>query len=441
MAQKLSEDKLREIIRAEMKNVGAEEEAERAEESRAKAKEANKDLSEAEVAQKAHNMVQARAQHGGGGDADQTRAAAKFLGYAFGAIDKGLKPSLDNIAKVAAEGGSVYNKTLPVDKGFSQAVTKIQEYSGTDADGGFLARPKYMDQFIAGLYENNAIMNSGPMIVNLRKGEELRMDKLSGSVTVEWAGETGDIDASEVQFDQPTLSEKKLKALVIATEDLIRKADRDVISIIEEDLVSSVREKMEDGLLNGSGTGTPSQVAGLRTLVDAAHEDEISKAGSTSSVQEKISDLLDMKAKLAAEKIPFNRRGYIMQWRTIYHLMGLRGTDSFLFRDEIAQGRLMGDSLEGTNAFPTNLDDSGDATGDETDIVYAEFSEVVVAQFGDVRAYEATQGQVNDETSTARNLLTEELRALLLVRGFDQQTRRGGKEIAVKIGVDWSVES
>lgn len=140
--------------------------------------------------------------------------------------------------------------------------------SGTYAGMGSLVRPQWASDFIELLRVKTSVRKAGARSVT--GAARLEFDGQATSGTAYWGTETGNIPASNPTTNKPlTLTEKKLTALSVIPNDLIRNASISADQFVLDDLTQVVA--IEEDLQFFYGPGTVNRPLGLAFQIAAAN--------------------------------------------------------------------------------------------------------------------------------------------------------------------------
>lgn len=254
------------------------------------------------------------------------------------------------------------------------------------AEGGHLLIEELSEDFIELLREDSVMERLGPVNVPLDMGT-LRMPKLTGGSSGSWIGENDDAPKTQPAFGSITLSAKKYASLVPVSNDLIRRAGPQVERIVREDLVADIAEATDIANIRGPGTG--GEPKGLRNLAAAS---QVVAVNATTNLGTVTSDLGGRIQALMDAKVRMRRSGWIMEPRTWRALITVRdGNGNLVFQPEMKDKTLMGFPFEITSQIPRNL-----GAGDETELYFAEFSNVVVGRATNILITASDQASYNN---------------------------------------------
>ena len=104
--------------------------------------------------------------------------------------------------------------------------------------------------------------------------------------------------------------------------------------------------------------------------------------------------------------------GWALAPRSYMKLFGLRDGNGNKVYPEMAQGQLKGWPIKHTTTIPTNLDTSGNATNNETEIYFADWNDVVIGEsdmmaiaFSNEAAYKDAGGNMVSAFSRNQSLI------------------------------------
>jgi len=341
--------------------------------------------------------------------------AARFLRAL--AVGKG---NIDKAAKVVKDKWG--------DDEFSKQLLESEYESG-----GVLVPDEYVAEIIDLLRAQSTVRAMGATTMPMNSGS-MTIPKLTQGATSTYIGENQRGGASQPEFGSIQLSAKKLKTLVPISNDLLRDSTPQADTIVRDDLVQAMGLKEDIAFLRYDGT--EDKPKGMYYWAD---DDHVFGAGDISSdeLDTVTNDLTQAIYKLAGSDVPMANPGWIFAPRTQFYLMKLRdGNGNYVFRDELMDGTLMGYPFMTTTQIPINLDASGGGDNDETEIYFADFAQLIIAENTDLIidvSSEATYYDGSQQVSAFDNDLT--LMRALARHDFGS---RHEEAIAVVEEVDWA---
>ena len=272
-------------------------------------------------------------------------------------------------------------------KGMYPDDTEVQDLlkqlsATTPSEGGFLIAEQYSRDIIPLLSSKTAVLELGARRIPI-PGGNLNMPKLTTGATSYYAGENSNATKSQQVFGNVKLSSKKLITLVPVSNDLIRNSSPEADTIVRDDMVNSMRLKIDYTAMYGDGTVyTPLGIKKSITAVSSA----ISIATGTSTLTADIPGT--MVGQLMTNNAPMISVGWIFPariWSALYNLKTT--TNQYIYRDEMRQGKLEGFPFRVSNQITTANSTAGSTY---FDIFFGDFSEFL---FGDEMAFEIMASQ------------------------------------------------
>ncbi|NOG69804.1 phage major capsid protein [Roseicella sp. DB1501] len=305
-------------------------------------------------------------------------------------IEKGLQAARFVIgAAIARKSGPRAAAQFVSQTWRDETVAKALSQTGGSSVGGVLIPVKFQPDLIELLRARVAVRASNPMSIDMPEGN-LTLPRLAGAATAGWGTEVASISTSNPTFNSVVLSAKKLTAMVAISNDLIRRSPVSADTVVRDDLIEVVARTEDLAFLRGPGTGNAptglSVQSGISTLT---------AAGVT--LANVIAFLNGMVLKLQNANSRMLRPGWIMNPHVKAFIASQRdGVGSFVFKQELDAGTLLGFPVRTTTAIPNNLTSAGGTAGSE--VYLADFADVIVADAMQL-SIEASSEAVVDGTS------------------------------------------
>ena len=261
----------------------------------------------------------------------------------------------------------------------------------------------------------------------------LKVPKLSGGATAYYIGENTNATKSEPTTGQLTLTFKKLVTLVPMSNDLLRYNSVGADAMVRDDVVNAMRVREDSAFIRDQGTDSTPK--GLRYW---AHANNVITANGTVSVQNTFTDLGKLIQKLLEADIPMISPGWILAPRIEVYLRTLlySSTGIPVFRDEMAQGRIMGYPYASTTSIPTNLDTSGAGSNDESEIYLVDFAQALIGESMNLLV-DASQEAAYHDGSSVIAAYSQDQTVVRAIAEHDFGLRHD-KAVAVLTQVDWA---
>jgi HK97 family phage major capsid protein len=297
------------------------------------------------------------------------------------------KGDLERAQKVAEKRYGAESRTVA-------EFTKALAASDSTA-GGFLVQDEVAAEIIELLRPASVVRTLGPRMAPMDTGT-LRLPKITGGASGGYIGENANITASEQTFGQVVANAKKLAVLTPVSNDLIRRASANAEAMVRDDLRDALAQRSDLAFIRGDGTsGSPK---GLKDWAATANNLNASThAPASVTLANVTTDLGRMLQALADANVPMRNPGWIMEPRTWRYLITVRdGNGNLVFKDEMDGGTLFGIPFGRTSQIPRNLDASGSAGNDETEVYLADFADVVIAESESLMIDVSTEAAYHD---------------------------------------------
>ena len=231
--------------------------------------------------------------------ADMLQAALEEAGEAQSANLKEIKASTDGIQSAASKFKSMgdffsvvaraSNRENPVvDPRLADYMNVRSAATGqnltTDSEGGYLVPPDYSAELLRVAQSESVLFPevtripiAGNRLITNELEQESRKDGAKGrnaGLLAYWTAEAADYTASKMTFKQSQTDLHKLTGLCYATEEMLEDLPA-MSAYIAQGFADEFTFKIDDAILNGSGSGQPLGVlnAGNEALVTVAKED------------------------------------------------------------------------------------------------------------------------------------------------------------------------
>jgi HK97 family phage major capsid protein len=187
---------------------------------------------------------------------------------------KGGFVNLGEFAMAVRAAASPHNRHVDPRLAIGAAPTSMAN-EGSGSDGGFLIPPAFSNTIYQHSLEGDAML---PMTDNINvEGNSMTFPRDettpwgSSGVTAYWESEAAQATQTKPVIGTDTLRLRKLFALVPMTDELMSDASA-LSSYVERKASESIRYKVNDSLVNGTGAGKPMGIANAAALVSQAKE-------------------------------------------------------------------------------------------------------------------------------------------------------------------------
>lgn len=280
----------------------------------------------------------------------------------------------------------VWKKHYSFDKGIEKALS-ASDFTA----GGALLQTEFAREVIEFLRPASVVMDSQPRMMEMSQGA-LEVPKVNVGASASYVGENQTGGITEQEFGSLVLVRKKLKAEIPISNDVLRFAVLNADQIIRDDAVAAMSQRQDAAFIRDDGTQfTPK---GLRFQVPSVNV--IASAGTNTLVDIE-SELGDVELALRDKDIKFIRPGWLISPRTERRLKTIRTgvNENYAFKDEMNGGRLNGYPYKVTTQIPEDLGGGGD----ESEIYFVDWSEVVVGEAMDLIVEASSTAAYNDGTA------------------------------------------
>ncbi len=177
-----------------------------------------------------------------------------------------------------------------------------------------------------------------------------RRNPLSAAPTEpSWVGEGGSIPLTSFSFGSATINRYKLAAITTMTKEIVERSTPAIEGILRNALTESYSVVLDNALLSAGAAVAGIRPAGLRNGISTAGGDG---TGGSASL---IADLKGMLGYMQTNRTG-SRPVLLMNNQTRLSVAMLQSSLSeFLYRDEIAQGRLLGMEVVSSDHVPTGV--------------------------------------------------------------------------------------
>ncbi|MBN7138994.1 phage capsid protein [Lysobacter enzymogenes] len=277
-------------------------------------------------------------------------------------------------------------RSLVQAKGNQQLAAQIAEQNGYGADvsmalntltpeaGGVLVPENMSSEVIELLRPRSVVRRLGARSMPMNNGN-ITIPRLKGGAVVGYIGQDSDIPSSQQQFDDLTLTAKKLAALVPISNTLLgfSGVNPNVDQLVVSDISAGMASKEDVTFLRSAGSATLPK--GLLGWSLAANRFDASSGADLQQIEVDLN-----KAILRLENADANMYapGWAMAPRTYRFLEGLRNSNGAKVYPTL-EGReptLKGYPVGITSQIPINLG----AGGNESEIYFTDFGDTFIAE-------------------------------------------------------------
>ena len=307
--------------------------------------------------------------------------------------------------------------------GFPEVAAALNK--STPSAGGYVVDPGYRAELVEMLRADSVVRSFGARSIPMESGQ-MGMGRQNGAATAQYQGEGVDILKSEPTLGNLNMSAKKLTALVPVSNDLVRYSSPNALQIVTDDLRAVMGLREDLAFLRDNGTGD--LVKGLRYACDPGN---VIAANAVVNLQNITADAGKALVAVKRANVPIRELGWVMHPDVEQFLMDLRDGNGNLAFPELARGLFRGRPYKTTTQLPVNLG----AGSNETEIVLAEFSQVVIGDSLSMVLDVSTEATYMDGAGLVSAFSRDET-VVRSVAAHDMVLRHT-KAVAILTGVKW----
>lgn len=303
------------------------------------------------------------------------------------------------LARAKVTGGGVRDAAEFIERVYGDAATAAALTralsEGVAGDGGNLVETQYAADLIELLYPMAVVRNMGAQVIPM-PGGNLTIHRQNGGVTGRYEGELNNLDVQQPTTDTVQLSAKKLAVIVPASNELLADTTGRVNTMIVNDIGMGLSLREDLAFLRGDGTSnTPT---GIRNQVDPANVKTYTTLAAA---------LGGLRATIRAANLPMRQVGWVFNSDVealFYNVLSDVGT--YVYRDEMDNGRLLGFPYRVSNQIPSNL--TNGASTATTEIYFGDWSEVLIGETQQLALDTSSEGSYFNGTTLVNAFSTDQ---------------------------------
>ena len=300
--------------------------------------------------------------------------------------------------------------------------------AGNLTGGGAIVPPGFRNELIEYLRPASVVRRMNPTVWPMPHGTA-QVPKQIGGATASYVGENQNIAVTAPSFGMLNLSQKKLAAIVVISNDLIRYPSMSGDQIVRDDLVAAVAQREDLAFIRGTGVNdTP---RGLRYWVpDTSPDNVIGSSGTT--LAQVTTDLGNLRLALRTLNSRMLRCGWLMSPRSENYLMTIRdGNGNYAFRAEMMGGKLWNYPFAVTTQIPENL------STNQSEVYFVDFADAVIGE-AEMLTVDASDTAAYHDGSAVQAAFSRDQTVVRILEAHDFGMRHEGS-VAVLTGVTWGV--
>lgn len=273
--------------------------------------------------------------------------------------------------------------------------------SGASESAGGVTLPRPQGQAVIELLRPKVTVRASGARVHDMPAGELRNARQATPSSAAYAGENAAIVESQPTFDKVEEKFRKLTSLVPIGNSLLRHTSASIALMVRDDIIKEMGLKNDLAFLRFDGTGNLPK--GLRQWAPVANWATIA-VKDAATVEAAIRAIV---SKVEDADVGLINPGWIMRASAKNFLASLRWANGFkVFPSIDDNGTLHGAPIRTTSQVPDNLG----VGGDETEIYFADFSEIMIGDSQQITLASSTEAsyvnQAGDTVSAYQNDLT-----------------------------------
>lgn len=345
------------------------------------------------------------------------------------AYEPGEKVAMVAMAVAATNGSSV---SVPeyIESNFQDANMAASLDTKTPSAAGYLVQEQHSNDFIEMLKPRTVVESMGARHVPMPSGN-LTMTRKTGRGNAGYGAEGTDIKTSKPSVGQSKLTAKKLTALTPISNDLIRQSSRGAIQLVRDDLLETVGLTKDLALLRSDGTGdSPTGILHQTIADNKVDASALTNAPSLDDVEMILSGLV---LNLRLSDVPMLDCGWVLSPSVYTYLERLRDGNGNKVYPELAMGMLKNYKIQFSNQVPENTG----AGGNESEIYFVDFSQVIIADTYNVNIAVSTEAAYMDGEELV-SAFSRDQTILRIITEHDMLLRHT-TAASIATGVKWGI--
>lgn len=249
----------------------------------------------------------------------------------------------------------------------------------TFGGGGVFVPDELSMEFLNILLPQLAFVKAGVEKIPMAR-ETLSFARMSVGTSPGWVGENAAAAFTEPNFDSPQLQLKKLAAISVLSNDLLRDASMAPDVILRDNLIAEALLVLDLAFIRSIGSAYSPK--GVRYVIPSTQVVNSVVGSGSPTYQTALKDINNLKKTLANANVPETKRAFLLNPRTElgFNLLtdGVGGTP---LGNEMSQKKtIRGVPYFTTTQIPTNLTGGGSSTSSESEMTLIEATEWVIGE-------------------------------------------------------------
>jgi len=312
--------------------------------------------------------------------------------------------------------------------------------------GGALVGPTDAGPLLDFLHPMAVVRALGASVLPMPSGT-MSTPYLDTGSTASYVGENSGANESSPTDALLVFTRKILQGVIAISKELARESSYAVDIFLRRHLAARMAAREDLAFIRGDGTAhTPrgmkywaEQIGAAESATGEAHSFDRTESGAPDVFEITATALKAMRLPID-ENVPADRPGWIMKPRTAFGLMSKRGaTSEQEVFPEVRGGTFYGAPYRMSTQIPQNLagDAAGNGTGNKTELYYAHFGSLAIAESMalEVEAYDG--GAYKDSSGNIASGITNREVVIAAAQGHDFGALYRGKEVVIVTSIDW----
>ena len=253
---------------------------------------------------------------------------------------------------------------------------------GSDGAGGFVVPEEAIRPIIEKLKAEVTVFERGAQEMQCT-GVPCVIPRISTSATAYWVSENSTITASDLGFEQISMSPKTVAGRVVLSNLLLETSQPTADQIIEQDLAQQLGLAIDSAVLKGGGSGEPTGIMADTNVAKI-------ETSLTSTLSPTVPELLSFIDSLMDSNALKGSLGWIMHPQALTNIRQIKsenntaGSGSNL---EVSRFMLSEGPMTQLLGYPFSISTqmTAPATDDDYSILFGNFADVMVARWGGLR--------------------------------------------------------
>ncbi|WP_025740871.1 phage major capsid protein [Salinivibrio socompensis] len=339
------------------------------------------------------------------------------------------------VMAVAHSGGDLSRAAEFAESNFGDEHMAAAIDSQSPDSGGVLVHQDYASDLVELLKPRTVVRRMGARSIPMPNGN-LTMPRKTGRGQATYGKEGDDIKITKPTFGDIKFSAKKLTALTPISNDLIRQSSRSAIQLVREDLIDAISLAEDSAFLRSDGSND--SPVGILNQTNKSHiipasEAPVAKTKPELDAVDSFLNSLIKKQRLA--DAPMITCGWVLSPSVFTFLEGLRDGNGNKVYPELSNGRLKGFTAMFTNQIPENLS----AEGNESEIYFTDFSQVLIADTMQYRIAISSEASYVGDDGKLTSAFSRDQTLMRIIAEHDLGLRHD-QASAVATGVKWGID-